>query len=134
MLSRVILARCYTDVRCCTVHDGVYHTPLGRFFPNSTARQPRGCQYRTMRLRKALGEMLPTLTFLAPAIFQLSRYRARNIRPGGGDDERCGDDKHCRMRVVLLLRWLRIPQCFGQKEVHTRRVSTREERAQVFSR
>ena len=53
------------------------------FFPSSTARQPRGCQYRTTRQRKALGEMFPTPTFLAPPLFQLSRYRAWKVRPGG---------------------------------------------------
>ena len=31
-------------------------------------RQPRGCQDRTIRLRKALGEMFHTPTFLAPAL------------------------------------------------------------------
>ena len=40
-----------------------YITPLWDRFPSSIARQPRGCQYRTNRLRKALGEMLPTPTF-----------------------------------------------------------------------
>ena len=64
--------------RCCvssstpnntTVYDGVYHPPFqGRLLDN-----PRGCQrqYRTIRLRKALGEMVPTPTFLEPPLFQL---------------------------------------------------------------
>ena len=54
-------------------------------FSSSIARQPRGCQYRTIRLRKALGEMFPTPTFLAPALFQLWRYRPWKIGPGGCD-------------------------------------------------
>ena len=43
-----------------TVYDGacISHTP-GAIFPSSIARQPRGCQYRTIHLRKALGEMFP---------------------------------------------------------------------------
>ena len=67
-----------------TVYDGVHHTPWGGF-PTSIARQPRGCQYRTMRLRKALGEMFPTPTISAPARFQLWRYRAWKIGRGGCD-------------------------------------------------
>ena len=37
----------------------VYMTPAppGAVFPSSIARQPTECQYRTMRLRKALGDM-----------------------------------------------------------------------------
>ena len=34
----------------------VYYTP-GKVFQPRYARQPRGCQYRTIRLRKALGDM-----------------------------------------------------------------------------
>ena len=47
-----------------TVYDGVYHTitPPSGCLPSSIARQPRGCRYRTTRLRKALGEMFPTPT------------------------------------------------------------------------
>ena len=65
-----------------TVYD-VCITPPGAFFPRSIARQPKRCPSRTTRLRKALGEMLPMPTFLAPALFQLWRYRARKIGPGG---------------------------------------------------
>ena len=51
-------------------------------FPSSIARQPRECQYRYVRLRKALGEMIPTPLFLAPALFQLWGYRPWKIDPG----------------------------------------------------
>ena len=40
-------------------HTTVYVTPPPwGSFPGSIARQPRGCRYRTVRLRKAFGEML----------------------------------------------------------------------------
>ena len=39
----------------------VYLTPPWCGFSSSIARQPRGCQYRTLRLRKALGEMFLAL-------------------------------------------------------------------------
>ena len=32
------------------VYDGVFSHPLGGVFPSSIAEQPRGCQYRTIRL------------------------------------------------------------------------------------
>ena len=60
----------------------MYITPHWGGFASSIARQPRGCQYRTIRLRKALGQMFPTPTFLAPTLFQLWRYRAWKIGPG----------------------------------------------------
>ena len=50
-------------IRRCT-----YHTPLWGGFPTSIPRQPRGCQFRTIRLRKALGENFPPPTFLAGTI------------------------------------------------------------------
>ena len=43
---------------------------------------------RRLRLRKALGEMLPTPTFLTTTLFQVWRYRARKIGPGGCDPHR----------------------------------------------
>ena len=46
-----------------TVYDIVYITPSWGGFPSSIARQPRGCHSRTIRLRKALGEIFPTPTF-----------------------------------------------------------------------
>ena len=51
---------------CITLSD----TP-GAFFPNSISRHPKGCQYRTISLRKALGEIFPTLAFSTPTLFQL---------------------------------------------------------------
>ena len=41
-----------------------------------------------MRLRKALGDMFPTPTVLAPAFFQLWKHRAWNIGPGVCDIHR----------------------------------------------
>ena len=38
------------------------HTPSWGGYPISIAGQPGGCQYRTTRLRKALGEIFPTPT------------------------------------------------------------------------
>ena len=53
-----------------TVYDGfVYHPPPWGGFPRSIARQPTGCQYRTIRLPKALDEMFLTPTFLAPTLY-----------------------------------------------------------------
>ena len=45
-----------------------YHciTPPCGSFPSPIARQPRMCQDRTTRLRKALGKMLTTPTFVVP--------------------------------------------------------------------
>ena len=64
------------------VYNGEYHTPPWGGFPSSIARQPRGCQYRTIRLRNALGEMFPTPTFLTPTLFQPWRYQPWIIGPG----------------------------------------------------
>ena len=61
----------------------VYHTPLGRFSKLGLLDRPRGYQYRTMRLWKDLGEMLPTSTFWAPvALFEVWRYPAWKTDPG----------------------------------------------------
>ena len=66
------------------IRRAVYITPPWGGFPSSIARQPRGYQYLTLRLRKdLLGEMLPTPTFLAPAPLQLWRCRPWKIGPGG---------------------------------------------------
>ena len=66
------------------LHTTVYITPPWGAFPRSIARQARGYQYRTMRLRKALGETFPTPTVSAPILFQLlRRYRAWKIGPEG---------------------------------------------------
>ena len=60
------------------VYDGVYHTRLWGGFPRSIARQPSGCQYRTIRFRKALDEMCSPPTCFAPvALSRLRKYRAR---------------------------------------------------------
>ena len=50
---------------------------------------PKGAKYRTVRLRKAPGEMFRTPTFLALTIFQLWKYRPRKIGPGVCDVHRC---------------------------------------------
>ena len=81
-----------------TVYD-VCITPPGAFFPRSIARQPKRCPSRTTRLRKALGEMLPMPTFLAPALFQLWRYRPCKIASGGCDSV---IDAHRRMRYSYI--------------------------------
>ena len=48
--------------------------------------EPRGCQYRTIRVRKALGEMFPAPSVLARTVFQLLwRYRSWRIGPGWCD-------------------------------------------------
>ena len=47
-------------IRRCLSH------PPGGGIPSSIARQTRGCRYRTTRLRKALGEMLPTSNLFGP--------------------------------------------------------------------
>ena len=60
----------------------------GAGFPSSIARQPRGCQFRTVRLRKALGEVFLSPTFLASTLSQLWRYRAWKIGPGVCDVHR----------------------------------------------
>ena len=83
-----------------TVFDGVYRTPLvvylGRFCYLATKRMPIvPRKYRTIRLLKALGEMLPTPTFVATALLQqlLCRYRAWKIGSMG-----CGI--HSRIRCT----------------------------------
>ena len=74
----------YTTASRC-----VSHTPLLGGFPSLIARQPRGCQYRTIRLRKALGDMFPTLLsgpFSDPTIYfnLLWRHRACGKSAHGG--------------------------------------------------
>ena len=77
------------DGRCSLyrVHRCTSHTHPGEVFQATIARQPKGSQYRTIRLRKALGEMLPSPNILTPpplTLFQLWRCRAWKIDPGGG--------------------------------------------------
>ena len=55
------------------VYPMVYVTHPWGGFPSSIAQHPRGCQYRTIRFRHALGEMILTPTVLAPTLFKLWR-------------------------------------------------------------
>ena len=62
-------------VRTCRIRRCI-PDPLRGGFASSIARQPRGCPDRTVRLRKALGEMFPTLNFFGTDTpFQLWGYR-----------------------------------------------------------
>ena len=78
---------CPSTTVCCVHHTP---TPLGRFSKVDCywSRQPRGCQYRTIRLRESLRETFPTPSYLAPTLFilfKLCRYRPSKIDPGGCD-------------------------------------------------
>ena len=53
----------YACVRRCT-----YITPPCDGLPSSVCRQPRRCQYRAIRLRKAVGETFPAPTVLTPTL------------------------------------------------------------------
>ena len=58
------------------VYDGVLSPPPGAVFRARLLDKPRVCQYRTMRLRKALGETYPTpdvshATAIFSALFRL---------------------------------------------------------------
>ena len=61
----------------------LYITPIWGGFPRSIDRQPRGCQYRTIRLRKALHEMFPTPPFLAPTLVPTAEISTTENRPRG---------------------------------------------------
>ena len=52
-------------------------------FSSSIARQPRGRQYQTKRLRKALGEVLPTPTMLATSTIPTVEMSSMESRPRG---------------------------------------------------
>ena len=52
----------------------VYITHPWGGFPRTIARHSRGCRYRTICPRKALGEIFLKLTFWGPILFQLWRY------------------------------------------------------------
>ena len=80
----VCRSNCFSLVTYTTLY--ITH-PWGGF-RSSIARQPRGCRYRTTRLTKALDEMFTTPAFSAQALFQLWRYRAWKIGPGGCDIHR----------------------------------------------
>ena len=104
-----------------------YHTmtPPSGGFPSSIARRPRGCPHRmlSIRLRKALDEMFPAPTFMAPTLLLilLWKYRPWKIGPGG-----CV--AHCRIRYVGHTQVGRYPGttpgCAGRTRVGTR-VGTR---------
>ena len=105
-LRQAIVLLCWSFSLHTRILCTVYHTPLGRGFPCSIARQPRGCECRTKRLRKALGDMFPTSTLLAPlALFQLWKYRPWKIHQEG-----C--DVHCRTRYMYQVSLL----AFGTRE------------------
>ena len=65
---------------------GTHHTPPWGvfFFSSSIARQPRGCQCRTTRLRKALGETFPTSTCFCHRWYSNCRDIDHRNRPRGG--------------------------------------------------
>ena len=86
---RLRTAARYFHTRYTRTRRAVYYiTPPWGGLPSSIARQPRGCQYRTMRLREAPGEMFPMLTFSASALFRPWRYRAWKVGPEGCDIRR----------------------------------------------
>ena len=69
------------EVRTCRT---VYMTPpCGAVFPRSIARQSGGCQQRRYVFGKLSARRSQRRPFLAPALFQLSRYRAWKSAQGG---------------------------------------------------
>ena len=97
MISRDLDVICLSDV--CN-SGSVQHWCMYR----SIWRQPRGCQCRTIRLHKALGEMFRTPTFLAPTLttptaVQISINHGK-IGPGVCDLRR--RLWYCSCTVVLL--------------------------------
>ena len=86
---RLRTAARYFHTRYTRTRRAVYYiTPPWGGLPSSIARRPRGCQHRTIRVREALGEMVPKPTFLVPRLFQLWTHRAWNISPEGCDVHR----------------------------------------------
>ena len=72
--------------------------PPGAVFQARFARQPRGRQYRTVRLRKALGEMPPTSTVLrTDTIPTISSY-CGHIEHGKIGPRAC--DRHRRILEI----------------------------------
>ena len=61
----------------------VYITHPWGGLPSSIAREPKGCQHRTIH-REARREMFASPTLFAPTLLRLGRYRAWKIRPWGG--------------------------------------------------
>ena len=56
-------------------------TPPGAIFPSPIARQPRGCQYGTVRFREALGDTFPTSSLFGtdtmPTAVEISTMESR---------------------------------------------------------
>ena len=61
---------------------GMYRTRRGVSHPRGAVFQAR-FQYRTTRLRKALGETFPTPTFVGTGTFPTVEISSIEIRPGG---------------------------------------------------
>ena len=81
---RLRTAARYFHTRYTRTRRAVYYiTPPWGGLPSSIARQPRGCQYRTTRLRKALDEMFTTPTLSAPTLFQPWEISTIGNRPRG---------------------------------------------------
>ena len=72
---------CVLDSACLLPYTTVYITHPWGGFPSTIARQPRGCQDRTIRLRKSLRATLPTQALSAPTLITLWRYRPWKNRP-----------------------------------------------------
>ena len=85
---------------CTTVN--ITHPPGATFQAQLLDNLWGGCQYRTMRLRKALGEMFLTPTFLAWTPFWLWRYRAWQNRSRG-----VWLDRHLRYSTAVYSPWSR---------------------------
>ena len=79
------------------VYDGEYHTPLWRFSKLDCSTTKRGCQYRTMRLRKALGETFFNVDVFGTATIPTVEISSMENRPRG-----C--DLHRRTRYTLKYR------------------------------
>ena len=85
----MVLAVLFSDtlrlkgVRCC------YRLLPWDGFPRPICLQPTGCLYRTIHIRKALGEMFSDNAdlFGTDTLFQLQlwRYRPLKVCPGGSD-------------------------------------------------
>ena len=78
-LAGMVLQCCYCGTFTLVLRRCILHTL--RWF--SVGIETRGFQYRTIRLRTALGEMLPKPTFLALALLQVWKYQAQEVDPGG---------------------------------------------------
>ena len=61
----------------------ISHTP-GAVFQARLLDNQEGANTERRRLRQALGEIFPTLTFLAPTLIQLWRYRRHEKSDQGG--------------------------------------------------